>query len=216
MESQLHFRHGCIIVRGGKIIGKGYNHYRPGFNGGALKNGRLATKDALVELKQKQKRHKSKQVRQSSKHAGTTPFGGGHLANSPLSMHSEMMAIRSALSLSAHDSGSSARSTAWCEIPSFKLPASSKRKQRLQRINEYVKAVCDEAKHAGGRMDLYSEAVEHGDESRFEPATCGLRQVQQLRPQQNQGGRIGEPGSEEGKGKGEEEAGEDYSSRRSI
>ena len=31
--SSLHYRHGCIIVRGGKFIGKGYNDYRSGFNG---------------------------------------------------------------------------------------------------------------------------------------------------------------------------------------
>ena len=31
--SPLHYRHGAIIVNGGKIIGKGYNDYRPGFDG---------------------------------------------------------------------------------------------------------------------------------------------------------------------------------------
>ena len=115
-------------------------------------------------------------------------------------MHSEMMAIRSALSLSAHDSGSSARSTAWWGKPSFKLPASGKRKLRLQRINEYFKAVCDEAEHARGRIDLCSETFEQGDESRFEPATCGLRQVEQQRPQRIQRGGDGKSEREEGEG----------------
>ncbi|KAL8994626.1 MAG: hypothetical protein Q9169_005448 [Polycauliona sp. 2 TL-2023] len=39
--SSLHYRHGCIIVRGGKIIGKGYNDYRSGFNGGAQSTGKF-------------------------------------------------------------------------------------------------------------------------------------------------------------------------------
>lgn len=29
-KSPLHYRHGCIVVRGGKVIGQGYNDYRPG------------------------------------------------------------------------------------------------------------------------------------------------------------------------------------------
>ena len=29
-KSPLHYRHGSIIVRGGKIIGQGFNDYRPG------------------------------------------------------------------------------------------------------------------------------------------------------------------------------------------
>ena len=35
--SPLRYRHGAIIVRGGKVIGQGYNDYRSGFDGGALK-----------------------------------------------------------------------------------------------------------------------------------------------------------------------------------
>src|SRR5271170_7109781 len=108
-QSQLHYRHGCIIVRGGKVIGKGYNHYRPGFNGGAFKNGRTASSNVVrVQVKQT-KKQKPKHTQAPLKLLGTSSFGGGHLTNSPLSMHSEMMAVRSALSLSAHDSGSSAR-----------------------------------------------------------------------------------------------------------
>jgi deoxycytidylate deaminase len=110
-QSSLHYRHGCIIVRGGKVIGKGYNHYRPGFNSGALKNGRTASSNVRMRVKQT-KKQKPKHTQSSLKLPGTPTFSGGHLANSPLSMHSEMMAIHSALSLSAHDSGFSARSTA--------------------------------------------------------------------------------------------------------
>ncbi|MCJ1438461.1 hypothetical protein MMC27_007851 [Xylographa pallens] len=121
-KSSLHYRHGCIIISGGKIIGNGYNDYRPGYNGGALKTGKLAACSALnspaiLALKQKQKqkqRPKSKPRQESTfvedadeegpESASTStlsPFespawdrsgGGRRLANQPLSMHSEMMA----------------------------------------------------------------------------------------------------------------------------
>ncbi|KAL8836361.1 MAG: hypothetical protein Q9170_002934 [Blastenia crenularia] len=45
--SSLHYRHGCIIVRGGKVIGKGYNEYRPGFNSGVQSTGRLSSASAI-------------------------------------------------------------------------------------------------------------------------------------------------------------------------
>ncbi|MCJ1377122.1 hypothetical protein MMC17_000214, partial [Xylographa soralifera] len=119
-KSSLHYRHGCIIVSGGKIIGNGYNDYRPGYNGGALKTGKLAASSAsnspaILALKQKQKqkqRPKSKPCQESAfiEHAYEnepevaststfTPFerpasdysgARGRLANEPLSMHSEM------------------------------------------------------------------------------------------------------------------------------
>jgi deoxycytidylate deaminase len=191
-QSLLHYRHGCIIVRGGKVTGKGYNHYRPGFNGGALKNGRTASSNVRVQVKQT-KKQKPKHTQASPKLLDTSSFSGGHLSNGPLSMHSEMMAICSALSLSAHDSGSSARSTALCKKPSFKLPASGNRKLRLQRLSEYADTVCEEAEHARGRIDPCSEAFVQVDNGRFEPATCGLEQVQQQCPQRTQGRGEREP-----------------------
>lgn len=58
-KSPLHYRHGCIIVRGGKVIGQGYNSYRPGFDGGALKTGKLAAGglngSAIAEMKMRLK-----------------------------------------------------------------------------------------------------------------------------------------------------------------
>ncbi|KAK4547529.1 hypothetical protein LTR36_000486 [Oleoguttula mirabilis] len=140
-KSPLHYRHGCIIVRGGKVIGQGYNDYRPGFNGGALKHGRVAKGGldgpAIAELKAKLKdnpkpKQKPQQQQQQPDCSKTfTPFegtGGGHHANVPLSMHSEMMAIHSALAAS-----STLSSTAFsCEKPSFKLPRGDKRKTRLR------------------------------------------------------------------------------------
>lgn len=155
-KSPLHYRHGCIIVRGGKIIGQGYNHYRPGFNGGALKTGRLATSSpangiAMTELKQR-KKLKTKPDPKPKATGTFIPFeeaamgGGGHLANTPLSMHSEMMAIHCALSLSGTlASQGSARSARWLEKPCFKLPSRDKRQLRLRGLKAYVKAVCAES-----------------------------------------------------------------------
>ncbi|KAK8214251.1 hypothetical protein IWZ01DRAFT_549580 [Phyllosticta capitalensis] len=104
--SPMHFRHGCIVVRGGKVIGQGFNDYRPGYDGGALKTGRLASSSldgpVIASLKRKCKHKEKKKSTQPF-----TPFetvdgmGGGHHANTPMSMHSEMMAISSALSSSS-------------------------------------------------------------------------------------------------------------------
>ena len=69
--SPLTFRHGSVIVKGGKVIGAGFNDYRPGFNGGTLKTGALNNSNTA-----------------SSSNSG---------AAAALSMHSEMMAIHAAL-----------------------------------------------------------------------------------------------------------------------
>jgi deoxycytidylate deaminase len=56
-KSSLRYRHGAIVVRGGKVIGQGYNDYRSGFDGGALKSGRLPLRSsgglAIDEFKKK-------------------------------------------------------------------------------------------------------------------------------------------------------------------
>ncbi|EME76928.1 uncharacterized protein MYCFIDRAFT_65761 [Pseudocercospora fijiensis CIRAD86] len=160
-KSPLHYRHGAIVVRGGKIIGQGHNDYRPGFNGGALKHGRIAKAgafdgDAVAELKKKLKRKQKLQPpkqQQQQKSSTFTPFegspsvGGGHSVNQPLSMHSEMMAIYSALNASSTMSSS----TFSREKPCFKLPRSDKRKSRLRRevLLAYVTAVCEAAAGTG-------------------------------------------------------------------
>ncbi|KXS97599.1 hypothetical protein AC578_5745 [Pseudocercospora eumusae] len=151
-KSPLHYRHGAIVVRGGKVIGQGHNDYRPGFNGGALKHGRIAKAgafdgDAIAELKKKLKgKQKLQPPNQQPQNCSTfTPFetktnvGGGHSVNQPLSMHSEMMAIFSALNASSTLSSS----TFSREKPCFKLPRSDKRKARLRRdvLLAYVTAV---------------------------------------------------------------------------
>ncbi|KAF1968829.1 hypothetical protein BU23DRAFT_540574 [Bimuria novae-zelandiae CBS 107.79] len=145
--SPLRYRHGCIIVSGGKVIGQGFNDHRAGFSGGALKTGSLPARSldtaGLAELK---KKHKLKRdLKDPNEHSTTTftPFeamGGGQLANTPLSMHSEMMAIHSALSAS-----SKLASTAVSyQKPCFKLSGDSKRKARLRRdaLKTYVETIC--------------------------------------------------------------------------
>lgn len=165
-NSPLRYRHGCIIVRGGKVIGQGYNDYRPGFDGGALKNGRIAHSaldgPAMADLKEKLKKRKqgakqkhpqshSPDARQSQSQLQTerqfvafekvNGNGGGHNANVPLSMHSEMMAIHSALSASS----TLASTTFSREKPCFKLPRSDKRKERLRQdaLKAYVEKICE-------------------------------------------------------------------------
>lgn len=101
--SPLYFRHGCIIVRGGKVIGHGHNTYRLGFDGGALKHGNmvgglnsLSIAEFKQHLKQKEKPNFKSKPNDQRLSVTFTPFEspmGGHHVNAPLSMHSEMMAI---------------------------------------------------------------------------------------------------------------------------
>jgi len=104
--SPLHYRHGAIIVRGGKVIGQGFNTYSPGFDGGALKTGVLPSASledlALEDLKQRMKSNKSKLKQENQENQQGSEIStvfksteNGHRSNVPLSMHSEMMAIRS-------------------------------------------------------------------------------------------------------------------------
>ena len=177
-KSPLHYRHGCIIVRGGKVIGRGFNHYRPGFNGGALKDGRIKLAGDVSPQKTKRK-HKA--------HAGKglpAGNGGDSDANMALSMHSEMMAIRSALSLSSHHSGASARASVWYDTPCFKLPGHNRREHRLRngKIRQYVEKICAAAEKSGGRIES-DRLPTQNKQSRFKPGTGGFDQVLLQRPQ---------------------------------
>jgi hypothetical protein len=69
--------------------------------------------------------------------------GGGQQANTPLSMHSEMMAIRSALA----QTNTLASTTMSSIKPPFKLLGNSKHRTRLrnERLKAYVEAVCRSA-----------------------------------------------------------------------
>lgn len=178
--SPMHFRHGCIVVRGGKVIGQGFNDYRPGYDGGALKTGRLASSSldgpAIASLKRTCKHKEKKKSTQPF-----TPFetvdgmGGGHHANTPMSMHSEMMAISSALS----SSSTLAASTVSHLQPCFKLSGSSKRKFRLRQgaIKSYVERVCKDVLEAQQQRQRQRPQQGAGqaqaEEGRFEASASG-------------------------------------------
>lgn len=132
-KSPLRYRHGAIIVRGGKVIGHGHNDYRSGFNGGALKTGRLPLRSSKAELKKKHKHKKATMNDPGQETTKTfTPFeamsgGGGSLANTPLSMHSEMMAIHAALAACSTELSSAVSSQKLCfklsgDVRSISLP----------------------------------------------------------------------------------------------
>ena len=163
--SPLHYRHGSIIVRGGKIIGQGYNSYRPGFGGSTLKTGVLPANaldgPAIAELKQRLKsKPKQNSKAQPSVQQDADVFtpvettGNGHNSNKPLSMHSEMMAISSALSLSSGtlSSQTSARGTKSWGKPCIKLSGGSKkRKLRAGILKAYAQEACAVAEAATGK-----------------------------------------------------------------
>lgn len=172
-KSPLRYRHGCIVVRGGKLIGQGYNDHRSGYDGGALKSGRLllrASPGTGAHLNSKQKFEKGEAQTFTPFETmvgggGTMVGGGGRLANTPLSMHSEMMAIHSALSASSTVACSAVSS----HKPCFKLSGSSKRKARLQRevVKTYVETVCKAAiaQPAANQSDAKSQVQEWRFES---------------------------------------------------
>ena len=211
-KSSLHYRHGCIVVRGGKVIGQGYNDHRPGFSGGVtLKSGTLAhgasNSPALMAFKQSNSKSKSKS-KQSHYGEGTvimdlastdtSELGGVCLANSPLSMHSEMMAIQSALSLSSSTASyGSARSSSLLQKPGlFKLSSRGKRELRLRNLKSYVDAVCNEAlaakatKTGAGTQFSGEQRVQP---SQYEPSAsqCGQAEGSGLQ-QRGGGGQEGE------------------------
>lgn len=107
--SPLRFRHGCIIVQGGKLIGQGFNDHRAHFDGEAkrLASSGAYNSSAIIALSQKNRRTNkafSGKYQQNEKSQETcspcSDTNGGCLANASLLMHSETMAIYSALSLS--------------------------------------------------------------------------------------------------------------------
>ena len=211
-KSSLHYRHGCIVVRGGKVIGQGYNDHRPGFSGVVtLKSGRLANgatnSPALMALKLRSSKSKSKSKSEQSCYVespvvmdlastDTSELGGGCLAKSPLSMHSEMMAIQSALSLSSNTASyGSARSSALLQKPGlFKLSSRDKRELRLRNLKSYVDTVCGEALAA--KASKTAAGMQYGGESQV--------QASQFEPSASQCGHAEQPGLQQQEG-GEEE-----------
>lgn len=129
-------------------------------------------------------------------------MGYGPNANVNLSMHSEMMAIRSALSLSSGtlSSQTSARSAKCFEKPCFKLPGDSKkRKARARGLKAYTEAVCAEAavsttgKAYGGKFSIQQSGFELGAS---QPGFHGEQQVQYQRGGQRVEGGERERGLE--------------------
>lgn len=161
--SPLHYRHGCVVVKGGKVIGQGYNDYRPGYDGGSvLKTGALPkTAYALEGVKPGDPDPSPTSKR------NFIP-GGGHHANARLSMHSEMMAVNSALA----SSNNLAATTVSHLKPTFKLPGDTKRKRALrrERVAAYVHSVCPET---SGQEVQQGTGKTQAKEWRFE--TCTYR-----------------------------------------
>jgi hypothetical protein len=94
-----------------------------------------------------------------------TGSGSGYGSNVPLSMHSEMMAIQSALSLSsgALCGQTSARSAKYLKKPRFSLQGDSKkRKDRARGLKAYAEAVCSEAATATGKFSLQEQGFGAG------------------------------------------------------
>lgn len=178
-QSPLFYRHGSIVVKGGKVVGQGFNDHRSGYDGGALKTGQLPTAPFPMETRQR-----------ISTPPGFTPFervggGGGHQANVCFSMHSEMMAIHSALA----SSSTLAASTASHIKPCFKLPGRRAKPGRLLRtggvggaLKSYVESVCLEA--MGSEVQRGTGAAPN-DAWRFEAGASGRDDAteQQYQPQ---------------------------------
>lgn len=180
--SPLHFRHGCVVVKGGKVIGQGFNDYRPGYDGGSvLKTGVLPKNASPFEgtARSKAKPDKNKSSGHPDPQRPQTKFkpvealagncGGGHHANARLSMHSEMMAINSALT----SSSALAASTVSHVKPCFKLPGDSKRKRELRRqtLAAYVRAIClNAASGADAHYQVQRAGKAQADQWRFEPS----------------------------------------------
>jgi hypothetical protein len=171
------------LYAAGKLSAKATTPCRPGFDGGVLKTGAISHKGrdgpAIAELKQRLKlkarpKCKSKQDEQSQStftpFEGTTSISGGCQANTPLSLHSEMMAIQSALSLSSGtlSSHTSARSARWVQKPCFKVLSASKLKARLKTC---VQAVCAEAEATSPRTVKQSGGKFCFQESHFEASS---------------------------------------------
>ncbi|GAB1728070.1 hypothetical protein NU195Hw_g5809t1 [Hortaea werneckii] len=177
---------------------EGFNDYRPGFDGGALKHGRIAKSaldgPAIADLKEKLKKQKGKEKHRQQHGASTktfTPFearGGGQQSNTPLTMHSEMMAIHSALAAS-----STLSSTAFaCEKPCFKLPSGDKSKARLRAevLKRYVNAVCETAASTASAGSGKTQVQECGFErSASQPAGAQRKRKEKHQKKDNQNGK---------------------------
>lgn len=76
--SPLRYRHGSIVVKGGKVIGKGFNDFRPGYDGGHINSCQTPANATLLD------RSRLEQALPG--------------ANVAMSMHAEMAAIHAIVS----------------------------------------------------------------------------------------------------------------------
>ena len=172
--SPLFNRHGAIVVKGGKVIGRGYNDYRPGFDGGALKTGQLPVSasglDTIADFKRRTKyRPKtSPSSRPTPTSVATfTPFenvmgNSRHCNNNCLSMHSEMMAINSALL-----SSTTLRPTGLSQLKPWVQASSQRAKQSRHThsaLEQHVTRILQDSQRA---------ASVQGQGWRFEQAALG-------------------------------------------
>ena len=177
-----------------------------------LKSGRLANgasnSPALMALKLsnseseskcKQSYHGERTVVTDLTFTDTNDFGRGCLANSPLSMHSEMMAIQSALSLSSNTASyGSARSSAFLEKPGLsKLSSRGKRDLRLRNLKSYVDTVCGEALAAKASkttvgMRCNGEAQVQASQFESSASQCGHAEKSRLQKREGEGEGEGE------------------------
>ncbi|KAJ4413961.1 hypothetical protein N0V82_008213 [Gnomoniopsis sp. IMI 355080] len=166
--SPLHYRHGSIVVKGGKVIGQGFNDYRPGYDGGNILKSGVLPKSAYPSAEPKKDNNSKSKFKPVEAVSGNC--GGSHHANASLSMHSEMMAINSALA----SSSTLAASTAQHIKPCFKVFGDSKRKRELRReaLAAYVRAVClAAARGTHAQQQQQCTGSTQTNEWRFEPYT---------------------------------------------
>ncbi|TLD31156.1 hypothetical protein PspLS_02940 [Pyricularia sp. CBS 133598] len=142
--SPLRYRHGSIIVKGGKVIGKGFNDFRPGYDGGHLHINPC-------------KNPASASLLESSRLNQVLPG-----ANAALSMHAEMAAIRAIV----FKRGSVPISST--SKPHFKLPG-----KHLKRAEDVDRAMA-EAGERMRRAQLKQQrtAAVRAAEWRFEACKC--------------------------------------------
>lgn len=148
-RSPLYHRHGCVVVKGGRIIGRGFN--KPSLSGGAVKTGTLRTGgspssiDAEMKSKHRKSKHKQKDglpnpfsnnsnpAKQQALDDGASfqPFeAGGGFSNTPLTVHSEMAAIMDVLQKSTTLSSKALS----CEKPPNKLPGSKRKDPKWKDV----------------------------------------------------------------------------------
>lgn len=148
VRSPLHFRHGCVVVRGGKVIGRGFNDYRPGFSGidprpglGLSSGLEGQSVGGLKRRRQTRKPDKNYACANAACVFGDTEtiksMHGLNGSRVPFSMHAEMMAIRNAIGLHGPILPDTKLHS---QQPRFEASASQPDQQERERCQARVKA----------------------------------------------------------------------------